>query len=70
MLNMCTARIFLAETIPERKYRMTRLSPITQPNMMAPGFLGHPETLEAITAYQEQRRPNFWTEELIKRRKP
>jgi hypothetical protein len=39
-------------------------------NMMEPGFLGHPETLEAITAFHERRKPNFWTEELIKRRKP
>jgi len=39
-------------------------------NMMEPGFMGHPETLEAITAFQERRKPNFWTEELIKRRKP
>jgi 1,4-dihydroxy-2-naphthoyl-CoA synthase len=39
-------------------------------NMMEPGFMGHPETVEAITAFQERRKPNFWTEELIKRRRP
>ena len=39
-------------------------------NMMEPGFMGHPETLEAITAFLERRKPNFWTEELIKHRKP
>jgi 1,4-dihydroxy-2-naphthoyl-CoA synthase len=39
-------------------------------NMMEPNFWGHPETWEAITAYQERRKPNFWTEEMVKRRKP
>jgi 1,4-dihydroxy-2-naphthoyl-CoA synthase len=39
-------------------------------NMMEPGFMGHPETVEAITAFHERRKPNFWTEELIKLRNP
>ncbi len=38
-------------------------------HMMTPDFWGHPETWEAITAYQERRKPNFWTEEMIARRK-
>ena len=28
------------------------------------------DSVEAITAFQERRKPNFWTEKLIKRRKP
>ncbi len=39
-------------------------------NMMEPKFLGHPETMEAIQAFHERRRPNFWTEKMIKRRMP
>jgi naphthoate synthase/2-ketocyclohexanecarboxyl-CoA hydrolase len=38
-------------------------------NMMTPDFWGHPEPWEAITAFQERRKPNFWTEEMVKRRK-
>lgn len=39
-------------------------------NMMEPNFWGNPENWEAIQAYQEKRKPNFWTEEMIKRRRP
>lgn len=38
-------------------------------HMMAPDFWGHPETWEAIRAFHEKRRPNFWTDELIARRR-
>ena len=38
-------------------------------HMMAPDFWGHPEAWEAIRAFHEKRRPNFWTEELIARRR-
>ena len=39
-------------------------------HMMEPNFWGHPETWEALQAYQERRRPNFWTEDMIRRKKP
>ena len=38
-------------------------------NMIEPGFFGTPELREAIQAFLERRKPNFWSEEMVARRK-
>lgn len=37
-------------------------------HMIEPHFLGQPELREAMGAFLERRKPNFWTEEMIARR--
>jgi 1,4-dihydroxy-2-naphthoyl-CoA synthase len=38
-------------------------------NMIEPHFLGQPEIREAMGAFLERRKPNFWTQEMVERRK-
>jgi naphthoate synthase/2-ketocyclohexanecarboxyl-CoA hydrolase len=38
-------------------------------NMIEPDFFGQPEIREAIQAFLERRKPNFWQEEMVARRK-
>ena len=37
--------------------------------MIEPHFLGQPELREAMGAFLERRKPSFWTEEMVARRR-